>query len=435
MEHAAKQLIDVMVEFLDREATVEALGENCYSDEFSDDYDFIASDEDIESESQYNLLIEDINNHIDGITDPALPCSERHERRARVKALERKEKEEKKKKKKMAAKKKSMNTLVDEASAKWHAEKNPSDDETSLGDEENERKPAQNKAKNEKKRKQPITPEIVESESDEDGGEGEEIPEEVFDSVNEPEVQYGTDSEDNDDDDAKDAAQQSGSDADEDILNLQAKLKGKCGICDKTLTGGYGEAQDQPWVRCPDKDNCKTTWMDYTDTLQFHKVVPQLLSPTFRAPSHHGRPRCDCNAIMAYHWIRKCSKEREAYLEGTIWLVCCVPVKEGGKCTKVVFAGKGSKEEKAEMEKIYQEELAEKVKKNKESNQSLKMLQREINRDAKFGTGVYNTTLLKAQKSKKAIRERLEAKKNMLAKKKNKTPNPPPSKAKKQKRE
>lgn len=53
-----RQLADCMVEFLDREA-IEIL-DDCYSEEYSDDNDFIDDIEDVKDEEEYNEFVEEI---------------------------------------------------------------------------------------------------------------------------------------------------------------------------------------------------------------------------------------------------------------------------------------------------------------------------------------------------------------------------------------
>ena len=350
LDYKGKQLVDCMAKFLSLEAEEDDIPEDCYSEEFSDDYDFIDDSEDIENKEQYNEFVNEIQSCFEDIDSPEISPEVRKKNRKR-----------RRRKEKMS---KTMSELVESALEKWHAErqhgkkKKPDADKTSLGDEENEassqkknkkgKEPAKKQAKKETK-KRPISAEIVTSDKDsededetakEENEENEEnegnkseiesIPDDAMDSSNEPEVYYVAD------DDYED----------EDVINPDATIRAKCGICNTTLVGGYGEKNDGPWVRCPDKHVCKVTWLAYTDLLQFHKVAKHILHPRYRTPFTNGRPRCDCNAIMAYHWVQKCSQANAKYLKGAIFLVCCLPVKEGGKCEKVIYAGKCSSKEK-----------------------------------------------------------------------------------------
>ena len=111
---------------------------------------------------------------------------------------------------------------------------------------------------------------------------------------------------------------------------------------------------------------------------------------------------------MAYKWVLNASDARAKFLVGNVFAVCCVPIKEGGRCDKVIYVGKSpSKGFQIEMEKIYDAEGKEKEKKQKEATLALKMRAREI-RDRKAGVGLYNTTLRNMKKSQEALKRRMK---------------------------
>ena len=111
---------------------------------------------------------------------------------------------------------------------------------------------------------------------------------------------------------------------------------------------------------------------------------------------------------MAYKWVLNASESRAKILVGQVFAVCCVPVKEGGRCDKVIFVGKSpNKAFQLEMEEIYEAEEKEKEKKQKEAKLALKMRAREIDRDRKAGVGLYNTTLRNVKKGQEALKERM----------------------------
>lgn len=398
-----RQLADCMAEFLDREAI--EIPDDCYSEEYSDDNDFIDDTEDVKDEEEYNELVEEIKDTLEKRFDTPIKAAYRKEIKERMEKKMEEIAEERYKNLKAYRKKKEEEENEEEQ------------DDTHFSDEEKARKEPKSK-------KRPISKEVVSSDDDDDDDTGnnhqpstsapkkkkkkkktnEEEEEEMeltnaeaLDSKEEPAI-YG---------DSDNDGEQDSSEEEVDVTDPE-KGFGKCCLCKSELRGGAGKKNDAPWVQCPQKEVCKFTWMDYGTALEFHKIGKKIISPKFRHPFVNGRPRCKCGAIMAYKWVLNASESRAKILVGQVFAVCCVPVKEGGRCDKVIFVGKSpNKAFQLEMEKIYEAEEKEKEKKQKEAKLALKMRAREIDRDRKAGVGLYNTTLRNVKKSQEALKKRM----------------------------
>ena len=386
--HFINQSLHYIAEFLDREAI--EIPDDCYSEEYSDDDDFIDDSEDVNNE-EYNKIVDEVRETIQLTFETPEKAAYREE----IKRME-----------------KNMEEIAEEgyqnlkAYRKKEKENNrrDGDDDTNFSDEEK----AKEKPTSVKKRA--ISKETVSLDDDDDSGDdastsvskkknkktAEERKMELsnaaaLDSDEEPAI-YGSDEEN---------PGQNSSDEEEevDVTDPESKI-GNCCLCKSELKGGPGKKTTDPWVQCPQKEVCKFTWMDYGMALEFHKIGKKIISPKFRHPFVNGKPRCKCGAIMAYRWVLAASEARAKFLVGNVFAICCVPVKEGGKCDKVIYVGKSpNKAFKQEMEEIYEAEEKEKEKKRKKAKVALKMHAREIDRDRRPGVGLYSTTLRNMKRS------------------------------------
>lgn len=417
-----------MAQFLDFEAVeedeedleaVSLLEEDCYSEKFSDDDDFI-DDSEQPSEEEYRQLIDIVHETVESAFEGIEP-----------KTQHKKYKYSSVKKEEEARMSSKIDKLADKALAKREKKKKeivvPDSPVTDASDDEEGAsmtvKPTPPAPKKPSKQKRPVVVEEPDPPSDvDDGGhddsfeiERREIEEASAAAADMDEEDDGFDPSvfnfnapigggTNDDMDSMFF----NNEPEIDLTNPDAKVEVKCGICERMLNQGWSEKTNSPYLYCPDKENCHFAWMSFDRAIQFHQVAPNIIASAYRAPFRHGRPRCECGQTMMYRWVEKASEERSIYLVGGVFLECCVPKKEGGPCSLVIYVGKcDTKAERTEMTKLYAEEKAEYLRKKEEADLQIKMKLREMQRDKKLRTGVFTATIRGNMNANKALKERL----------------------------
>lgn len=408
-----------MAHFLDLEAEVEGeedlelcsnLVEDCYSEKFSSDDDFIDDSEEPSKEEIYGQLIEIVHDTVER-TFGGIDSKTRHTKYnySRVKKEEEEErmssKVDKLAEKALAKRKKEKEVLVTDS---------PISDHASDGEFDEKQQPPPPPKKIVKIRKKPpvmIEPEEEEEEANEPQSDVEEIA--VHHEGEEPDfdpADFGFEDEN--------AVRPMDNDLDPmffddeqeiDLTNPDAVAEVKCGICARVMNKGWSDKSNAPYLYCQDKENCHFAWMTFDRSIEFHRVAPKIIAAPFRTPFPHGRPRCRCNRTMLYRWVEKASDERAPYLVGNVFLECCVPKKDGGPCDKVLFVGKcDTREEREEMAKLYIEEKEEYLRKKEEAEMQIKLKIRELQRDKRLRTGVYTSTIRSNVNSNKALKDRLK---------------------------
>ena len=241
-----------------------------------------------------------------------------------------------------------------------------------------------------------------EDEEDENGGDGDADE----DNPNEDSLLYGTSDESGDE---------------QEILNKLEKKKVKipCGICGSELSYGMKKNNKEPYLSCPNYEDCKTSWMEYKRALNFHIFAPTVLKTVYRKPFVKGRPRCECNEIMQYVWMGENVEDGyKEILPNRIFLTCAVKKKDGTPCNKVLFAEKNfNKQQDDQMVRYYNQNKLEKVRAQAIAAQDIKIVWTEAKRNKKLNAGLYK----KMQNQRTALLARLNQEKK--SKQQKKTPN------------
>ena len=273
-----RQLVDCMAEFLDRE--VIEIPDDCYSEEYSDDDNFIDDTEDVEDE-EYNELVQEIKDTLEKQFDTPIKAAYRKEIKERVE--------------------KKMEEIAEEGYKnlkEYRKKKEEKQDDTHFSDEEKAREKPKSK-------KRPISKEVVSSDDDDDTDDNHEpstsAPKKKKKKTNEEEEMELTNAAALNSDEEPAIYGNSDNDGEQDSSEEEVDVTdpekgfGKCCLCKSELRGGAGKKNDAPWVQCLQKEVCKFTWMDYGTALEFHKIVKRSYPPSFAILS--STVGLDANAV------------------------------------------------------------------------------------------------------------------------------------------